>query len=145
MASSTALGLVDYDISTLPGPIGDAIAGLAAAELGPDFGKDETPDALAARWMRIKRVAMGGAAGQKLAEQKVRAVHASLEARGRTRWSLYLLPTFAEEPYVLMAAALLAPEVEMKADPAWLPGAEQTLIQINSIPTNYASVRAVYF
>lgn len=141
----TALGLVDYDIFSIPGAVADAMAGLAAAELGPDFGKEETPDALAARWMRIKRMAMSGAAGQALAEQKVRAVHYSLEARGRTRWSLFDLPPFAEEAYVLMAAALLAPEVEMKADPAWGPGGERNLIEINSVPTNYLPVRASYF
>lgn len=141
----TALGLVDYDISALPSSIGDAMAGLAAAELRPDFGKEETPEALAARWVRIKRVAMGGPAGQALAEQKVRAVHASLEARGRTRWSLWDLPVFVEEPYVLMAATLLAPEVEMKADPAWGPMADRDLVQINSIPTNYATVKTLYF
>lgn len=141
----TALGLVDYDISQLPSAVADAMAGLAAAELGPDFGKEESPEALAVRWMRIKRVAMAGVAGQLLAEQKVRAAFWSLEARGRTRFTLYDLPRWAEEPIVFMAAFLLAPEVEMKADPAWEVAAEREFMQINSIPTNFAAVRATYF
>lgn len=141
----TALGLVDYDISQLPSAVADAMAGLAAAELGPDFGKEETPEALAARWMRIKRVAMAGAAGQALAEAKVRAAFWSLEARGRTRFTLYDLPRWAEEPLVFMAAFLLAPEVEMKADPMWEQMAEREFMQINSVPTNHSPVRALYF
>lgn len=141
----SALGLVNYDLNSLPASMSDAYAGLAATLLGPEMGKEESPDALAARWMRIKRVAMGGPAGQALAEQKVRAVHASLAGRGRVRWSLYDLPIFAEEPYVLMAATLLAPEIDMKADPNWMPGAERDIIQINSVPTNYGVVRAQYF
>lgn len=141
----TAIGLVDYDINLLPGAIGDAIAGLAASELGPDFGKEETPAALEARWTRIRQVAMGGPAGQKLAEQKVIAIHESLAARGRVRWSLWDLPVFAEEDYCFMAATWLADEVGVKANPAWWPAAEMDLIRIVSVPTNYGTVKATYF
>lgn len=88
---------------------------------------------------------MGGAAGQALAEQKIRAVHATMDARGKTRWSLYDLPDYAEEPYVLLAAVLLAPEVDVQANPAWQMQAEADLARIVSMPTAGRPVQACYF
>jgi hypothetical protein len=140
-----ALGLVSYDINTIPSAVSDAMAGLAAATLGPDFGKDEAPDALAARWMRIKQVAMAGPAGQALAEQEVRSAFQSLEARGRVRDSIYAMPPWLEDPVTSLAAASLAPQLGLKSDPTWVPKAELELMQIHSLPTNYGTVKAQYF
>jgi hypothetical protein len=81
---------------------------------------------------------------QMLAEQKVRAVHYSLEARGRVRWTLSSIPDFAEEPYTLLAAMLMAPEVGAKADPSWAL-AEQDLIRIVSLGSEREPIRATYF
>jgi hypothetical protein len=140
-----ALGLVDYDLQAIPIAISDAMAGLTAATLGTDFGKDEAADALGARWARLKQVAMAGPAGQALAEQEIRAAFASLEARGRVRDSIYALPVWFEDPLTSLAAVSLAPQLGLKADPMWAVKAEMELVQIHSIPTNYETVRAVYF
>jgi hypothetical protein len=88
---------------------------------------------------------MGGPAGQALAEQKIRAVQYSLEARGRARWTLFDIPSWAEEPLVLMAATLLAPECGVKADPNWYAAAEMDLMRIVSLPSERQPVRATYF
>ena len=140
------LGLVTWTSETIPESMADPIAALAVMQMGPEFGKEFDPKAYAFEQDRVRRVSMGGPAGQALAEQKIRAVHYSLEARGRIRWTLYGdLPVYAEEPYVLMAATLLGPEVGVKADPNWMPMAEMDLMRIVSLPSNREPVIASYF
>jgi hypothetical protein len=46
---------------------------------------------------------------QLIAEQKLRAAHASLKKDERVRWTLQDIPEAAEEAYVFMAAFLAAP------------------------------------
>lgn len=139
------LGLVTWTANTIPASLADAMASMAAMQMGPEFGKEFDPKMYAFNQDRVRRVSMGGPAGQALAEQKVRAVHYSLDARGRTRWTLYDLPEWAEEPYVLMAATLLAPECGEKADPTWYAAADMDLMRIVSLPSEREPVRAVYF
>jgi hypothetical protein len=139
------LGLVTWTADAIPASLADAMASMAAMQMGPEFGKEFDPKMYAFNQDRVRRVSMGGPAGQALAEQKVRAVHYSLDARGRTRWTLYDLPEWAEEPYVLMAATLLAPECGAKADPTWYAAADMDLMRIVSLPSEREPVRAVYF
>lgn len=144
-AEMQGLGLVSWSLDAIPGSMSQAYAAAATVLMGEEDGKPLDAAAYSVQMMRVRMLAMGGPAGQALAEQKVRAVHASLDARGRTRWTLWDVPDFAEEPYVFMAATLLAPEIGMKADPSWWAQAEADLIRINSIPTNHEPVRACYF
>jgi len=51
------------------------------------------------------------------AVEKVRGVHAFIKAKGILRWTLSDIPDFAEEPYVLMAAYLGAPDFQVERDP----------------------------
>lgn len=44
-----------------------------------------------------------------IAEQKIRAVHATLKSDQRVRWTIQSIPVEAEEPYVFMASFLAAP------------------------------------
>lgn len=140
-----ALGLVTWDTNSIPAALVDPLAQMAVMQMGPEFGRAMDPKLYAFNEDRVRRVAMGGPAGQALAEQKVRAVHYSLDARGRVRWDLYSIPTFAEEDYVLMAAVLLGPECGVKADPNWSVMAEMDLMRIVSLPSDREPVRATYF
>jgi hypothetical protein len=139
------LGLVSWDPEVIPAAVADAVQAMAAAQLAPEFGREFDPKAYQLNQTRIRQISMGGPAGQALAEQKVLAVHYSLEARGRTRWTIYDLPVWGEEPYVLMAAVLLAPECGVKADPNWTQQAEMDLMRIVSLPSTREPVRAMYF
>lgn len=139
------LGLVTWTVDAIPASLGDAMAAMAAMQMGPEFGKELDPKLYAFHQNRVRQVSMGGPAGQALAQQKVLAVHYSLEARGRVRWTLYDIPLYAEEDYVLMAAVLLAPEVGAKADPNWSQQAEMDLMRIVSLPSAYEPVRGQYF
>ena len=140
-----ALGLVSWDANSIPAAAADAMASMAAMQLGPEFGRPMDGKEYAALEARIRRISMGGKAGQALAEQKVRAVQASLEARGHARWSLYDIPTYAEEPIVFMAAAWLGPECGVPADPMWWQMGEHMLMQAIEVPTLYRPVMATYF
>lgn len=144
-AELNALGLVTWNLDAIPAGVAQAYVALAVEELAPSFGRKADPAAREAAMARVRRIVMGGVAGQALAEQKVRAVHAELDARGRTRWFLADLPDYAEEPYVLMAAVLLAPEVGAQADPSWWQGGERMLIRAVALPTDYRPVVAAYF
>lgn len=139
------LGLAGWDPDNIPPSMVDPLAALASLQMAPEFGKDADPKDYAFALDRVRKVAMGGAAGQALAVQKVQTVHYGLEARGHTRWSIYDIPTYAEEDYVLLAAGLLAPEFQMKADPAWASMAEMDLLRITALPTLHQPVRGVYF
>ncbi len=142
-----ALGVVSWPLSAVPGSIAEPYVQMAAALLTPVF-KPGTPvdlDSYKAGMGRVRMIAMGGPAGQALAEQKVRAVHYNLDARGLTRWSILDIPDFAEEPYVLMAATLMAPEFGAKPDPTWQLIAERDIMRIISLPSNGHPVQTVYF
>lgn len=145
LAELNDLGLVTWTADAVPASVADAVASLAVLQMGPEFGKEFDPKVYAFQIDRVRRISMGGPAGQALAEQKIKAVHYSLDARGWTRWSLYDVPTYAEESYVMMAAVLLAPEVGAKADPNWGQMAEMNLMRIVSLPSEREPVRAAYF
>jgi hypothetical protein len=140
-----AIGLVTWTSNTIPVAASDCYMAMASSKMEAEGGAALTDAQYAAQVQRVRMIAMGGPAGQALAEQKVRAVHYSLEARGRVRWTLYDIPDFAEEDYVFMAATLLAPECGVKPDPTWDMRAERDLMRIVSIPTNGDPVRADYF
>ena len=136
-----AMGVVDFDISAIPASMVDAMADLVTASLKPASDVKDLQDT----FKRVRLIAMSGPAGAKLAEQKVRSVHASLDARGMVRWSLYDLPDYAEEPYVLIAASWLAPEVDVKPDPTWEARAERDIRRYTTVRTQYEPVQASYF
>lgn len=140
-----AIGLVSWTSDTIPVSVSDCYMAMASSKMEAEGGAALTDAQYAVQVQRVRMVAMGGPAGQALAEQKVRAVHFSLEARGRVRWTLFDVPDFAEEPYVLKAAVLLGPECGVKVDPTWDIQAERELMRIVSIPTNGDPVRADYF
>lgn len=140
-----ALNLATWDADHIPASLIDAYASMVADLLGPSMGRERDLKAYAAGMARIRAVAIGGPAGQALAEQKVCAVHAEWDARGFIPWSLFDLPDQAEEFYVLKAAVLLAPEVDAKADPAWLPMAEMGIARITAVPSRRHPVRVCYF
>ena len=138
------LGLTDWTVNTVPAFAVDAYVSTVAAMMTED-GKPVDPAVLTMGMERIRRLVISGPAGQRLAEQKVRAVHASLDARGRVQWSLYDMPEYAEQPYVMMAASLLAQPVGVKADPNWWLAAERDLWRIVSVPPLRQPVVAAYF
>jgi hypothetical protein len=139
------LGMVSWTAEAIPASVADAMTTMALMQMGSEFGREFDPKAYAFQQNRVRQISMGGPAGQLLAQQKILAVHYSLEARGRVRWTLYDLPSFAEELYVLKAAVLLAPEVAAKADPAWDMQAEMDLMRIVSLPSGGRQVQAEYF
>lgn len=143
-ASLNDLGLVTWGPEAIPASVADAITDMVELQVGSEFGRAFDPKQWEFDIDHIRRVSMGGPAGQALAEQKVRAVHYSLDARGRTRWTLQDVPSWAEEPMVMLAALLLAPEAGVKADPGWAM-AEQDLIRIVSLSSAREPVRATYF
>lgn len=114
-------GLADWPAERVPLAVADAYAVLAASRLLPRWGgalpasaaqaalQAASPGAAQAAEEALRRLVASRDA-QALAEGKVVAVHAGLDARGIARWTLFDLPDWAEEPYVLMTAALLATE-----------------------------------
>lgn len=71
-----------------------------------------------------------------LAQQKVQSVHDSLGARGLLRWTIDDIPVYAEEPYIIMAAALLAPEFGVPNGPDFENGEFEIRRVIATPPTN---------
>ncbi|WP_155632860.1 hypothetical protein [Burkholderia stagnalis] len=80
-----------------------------------------------------------------LAKQKLRAVHASVRKDERVRWTIQTLPEAAEEPYVLMASFLAAPEFGKAADPMWLTWGEREITALAKAPRSNEPTRTEYF
>lgn len=89
----------------------------------------------------LKRLAVIGAVetasaeDAALAQQKVTDAHNMLAAMGKTRWPLLGTPDYAVPAVVECAAALAAPEYEIRGDdaPKWLTG-EMMLARLTAVP-----------
>lgn len=96
---------------------------------------------------KIKVLAAGEVASAEdaqLVEEKLRAVHASLKTHGLLRWTLQDIPDYAEEPYVMMCAFLVAPDFSQVAEPAyWSIGLSEIQAAVSLKAAGV--VRAEYF
>lgn len=140
-----AANLANWPLSAIPEAVADAYVQIAVNSMSASFGGKFDPAVTGQATARVRNVVMGGPAGQALAEQKIRAVHADLDARGKVLWSLFDAPDYAEEPYVQMAAYLLAPEAGVKCDPTWYQKGELFLNRLINQRSNNRPTTTVYF
>lgn len=136
-----AAGLVDWQPTAIPAAHAEDYAALAAARLAPTLGKAFDPGDAEARVRRasLLRLAPG------LAEQKLMAVHAQLDAVGRARWGVNDIPDYVEEGYVVLAANLLAPEFGLPADAVAEARALRDLAAAASLQSSGARIVVEYF
>lgn len=139
-----AQGIVPWSEGAIPRSISDEYVRLTAMHLATTFGKTVDPAQQEIIEGRIRKHVMLLRAPA-LAEQALMDVHASLDARGKTRWSCFDIPDMADNPYVLLAANLLAPQFGMPSNPADDLRAMRELVQVISLPTNGETVRGVYY
>ncbi|APT57784.1 hypothetical protein RGI145_12345 [Roseomonas gilardii] len=139
-----AQGLVEWTSAAVPAAHAEDYAEAVAAILAPMFDKPVPPDAIAQAEIRIRRASILRRAPE-LATEKVQAVHARLDAIGMIRWSSLDIPDYAEEPYVLMAANLLAPLFERQASDADEIAAMRLITKATSLSSAGEPVRAEYF
>lgn len=76
--------------------------------------------------------------------EKVKAAHYSFGVQRIAQWTLNDIPPYAEEPYVAMAAYLMAPDFSADADPNWVAFATVELQRATNLPSN-ATVQTEYF
>jgi len=140
-----AMGFVTWTTSAIPEPLAEHYAVMAAAYLAPVYGKPRDDAGYANAVTLIRRFAYGGAIGQAIAEQKIRAVQASLSARGISRWTLASIPDYAQEPIVMMAAAWLAPDIGEAAPPTLYIEGEREIRRVTSLGTGHGTLEQVYY
>lgn len=143
--SLNALGYVEWANDEIPEAVSSYYAQMAAVRLSPAYGKTASEDVYQASVGAVRRFCMSGAKGQAIAEEKVWAVHASLASRGIARWDLMAIPTQAEEPYVMMAAELTAPEVGQPLLSGMWDAGERMIRRMIAVPSARGPVRAVYY
>lgn len=143
--SLNSLGFVTWAISAIPEGASTHYATMAAARLAPAMGLPANDAGYASAVALVRQFVMSGATGQAIAEEKVRAVHYSLDARGVARWTLNDIPDYAEEPLVMMAAELLAPEVGQPPLPGLYVAGEREIRRLIAMPSSGTPVVAVYF
>jgi hypothetical protein len=144
-ASLVAAGLANWSIDQTPSAYADGIVGIVVARLAPVYGGKFDPASVDAAMTAARRLLLAGPLGVALAAEKVRAVHANLASRRKTRWLLTDIPTAAEEPYVMMAATLMAPEAGLQPDPNAWAGGEMQITKMNAIPATGEPMRVDYF
>ncbi len=76
--------------------------------------------------------------------EKIRAVHSSIRIRGLLRWTLSDIPDYAEEPYVMMAAHLAAPEFEAPPNPSAYAQGFSDICAAANLPA-FTPTQAEYF
>jgi len=138
-----AAGVADWGADATPAYMAPALVQLTANLLAPVYGKPAEPADTIMQSMR--QTLLLGPRGLQIAAEKVRAVHADLVARRRTRWLLNDIPTAAEEPYVMMAAVLMAPIASVRVDPNdWALG-DRMITKIVALPSTGEVVVGQYF
>ena len=138
--TAVGLGYASWADTAIPEAVAPQYVQMTAARLGPVYGKPGDEQAYAGALALVRRFTMSGATGQALAEQKIRAVHADLSARGLTRWTLAELPDYAEEPMVMMAAEILAPDVGQPIQAGMFLAGEKMIRRLIQAPTSGGSV-----
>lgn len=140
-----AMGFVTWTTSAIPEAAAEHYAIMAAAQLAPVYGKPRDDTAYASAIAMVRRFAYSGATGQSIAEGKVRAAYGSLAARGLSRWTLASIPEEAEEPIVMMAAALLAPDIGEPVPQGAYQAGEAEIRRITALGTSRSGVVAEYY
>jgi hypothetical protein len=139
-----AQGIVSWASSAIPQAVSDDYTLLAALHLASSFGKTADPTQEPVREAHIRRVSLLMTAPA-VAEQALLDVHTSLDARGRTRWSVGSIPDFAEGPYTALAANIVAPTFGLPQDPNAEARAMRELVQATALPTSGETLRGTYF
>jgi hypothetical protein len=79
------------------------------------------------------------------AADAVRDVHRRLVAQGKVRWSLQDLPPAAADPYMMLAADMLAPDYDRAPIQGDKQEAELALARLIALPTSGERVQTEYF
>jgi hypothetical protein len=137
-------GFVSWDGNNVPQGVADEYTLLGATLLGPAFGKAGDMAGVPAIEARIRKAAMIMGAPV-LATGSILAVHRNLVARGVARWSINDVPPAAEDPYVMLAGTMMAPEFGLPVIAGDEAAANRTLLQIIALPSSGERVRAEYF
>lgn len=80
-----------------------------------------------------------------VAKQALKAAHASIRKDDRVRWTIQAIPEAAEEPYVLMASFLAAPEFGKPQDSNWWVWGQREITALVNAPASGQPVRTEYF
>lgn len=144
-------GLVEWPVTAVPLTEVEAYVAMTASLLAPIYnvGQDAAGrEVWASTWRSsfasVRRSAIVRRAPE-LASQKIMAVHQAYAARGRVRWTIWDIPVYVEEPYVLLAASIMAPECDVKADPSWAVQGDQLISQFIALGSSGERVAAEYF
>lgn len=137
-----AQGLVDWTEGNVPLSMAEDYVLLVANLLAPIYGKPVADPAPMEG--RIRKASMLRRAPA-IAEQAVLDVHVNLDARGKTRWTVFDIPDYAENPYVLLAANLVGPQFGMAVDPMAEVRAIRELAQVISLRSSGERTVAEYF
>jgi hypothetical protein len=142
--SLVAQAFVTWANTAIPQAVSDDYVALCVAQMAPVFGGQSDLKAVPMIEARIRHVAMIMAAPD-LATQAVLSVHQNLEARGLVRWSIQDLPPAAEDPYMMLAADMIWPDMGVSQVRGDAEAARRALAQIIALPTSGERVQAEYF
>jgi hypothetical protein len=120
---------VSWTVDAIPQATSEEYTRIAGVLLATSFGRAANLQEVTMLEQRVRRVAMIMQAPDE-ATTAVMNVHNGLAALGKVRWSVFDIPTAAEMPYTILAAALLAPSFEMQANPQEIMAANAMLAKM---------------
>jgi hypothetical protein len=142
--SLASQAIVWWESSAIPRGVAEEYVKLSALYMASSFGKTADPAMLPVLEARVRRMSSILSATD-IAIAAVMAVHNDQVMRGRARWSSQDIPDSLSQPYVMLAAALCAPEFDRKADPLDMQLAETAISRYIALPTSGEPVEATYF
>jgi len=142
--SLVAQANVRWTIDAVPQAVSEEYSKLAAVVMASSFGKAADPQMIPQLEERIRKVAMVMQAPDE-ATQAVMSVHTGLAALGQVRWTVWDIPSAAEAPYTILAAALLAPTFGGQADPREVMAANAVLAKLIALDSSGERIHAEYY
>jgi hypothetical protein len=139
-----AQGFVSWPDTLIPQAVSEEYVRLTANALAPMFGATWEPAEIAPLEARVRKYSMLLFALDD-AQDAVIAVQRRLEAAGRVRWTLQDIPPAAEDPYVMLAADMLAPDYDRPPIQGDREAAERALMVLIALPSSGERIQAEYF
>jgi hypothetical protein len=123
-ARLAALGIVDWDLASIPASVAEDYAELIANDYRPLFGAPQDRTGEPVIEARIRRMAMVERA-QALALARVAVVHDALVSQGNASWPLSAIPQAVADEYAGLVAQSVAPSLGQAADPKMIAALEE--------------------
>lgn len=140
---------VPWASTAIPEGAAQPYAILTAFMLAHDYGAQKVSgpsgEEYALALAQLTNVVELGSRAQSLAEQKVRQVHNDLTVTGKARWTVFDIPDYVDEGYIMMAAYYLGPEFDKPVDRSVYEEGKKIVLRAIALDADGSPTYATYY